>query len=523
MRLAIGHYFIGSADGVNTVIHRTVNELLQIDPDLEIVLFGKAAGQIQGFLPWDEKRLTYLDIEEMSPDYAVPGLEGKSIESQQVHDYVWHGTNIAEILRDKLQDVDVVLMENLSVGVNPAVTYAFYLWTQWEYHTHSDKRFLVRVHDFAQQRPANFSNIKKFQAHLPSDMPDWHQILYPSAPNIEYIVINTNDYYRLLDHGLEPIRLWYVPNGIDPETRRNPQPCSALRQVLQDTYHIDPEAALLFYPVRAIPRKNVEEAIFLTCMLNRLADDPQYRSRHQLDRRFHLVVSLGGASPEERRYTQCLKDFVRVRRLPVTIDIGDVVALQRQEHPDGSGRLVKYGVADMYSLARMTVTTSVLEGFGFVFMEPWLMDRGVIGRNIPSVTMDFTKSGLSLDHLYSVLLVNGCDYADLGGGDPDGGLSRRLEEIYNLDSPEYLRMVLQKNSAPLRATLKMFGSDREAGAARRLIRSNRQNVLEHYSCRMVVAQLHRIMCRREPTYLVPRHNLRHKGFMNLPGALRITA
>jgi len=207
MHLAIGHYLIGSSDGVNTVIWRTVDELLQIDPNLKITIFGKTTPEIDKFLPWHNDQLSYCNIDQISPDYHIPGLEGKNVQIQRVHDYIWHGTNVAEILQDKLFDADVVLMENLSIGVNPAVTYAFYLWTLREFQAQSKKRFLVRVHDFAQQRPANFANLKKFQAHMPSDMPDWHQILYPSTPNVEYIAINTNDYFRLLDHGIEPTKI----------------------------------------------------------------------------------------------------------------------------------------------------------------------------------------------------------------------------------------------------------------------------------------------------------------------------
>ena len=204
MHLAIGHYSIGSYDGVNTVIWRTVTELQQIDPNLRITLYGKTTPEIDRFLPWKSGKLTFRNIEEISPDYRIPGLEGKNVQIQRVHDYIWHGTNVAENMQHQFAEADIILMENLSIGVNPAITYAFYLWSLWEYQAKNNKRFYIRVHDFAQQRPANFSNIKKFQAFLPTDMPDWHQILYPSTPNVEYIAINTNDYYRLLEHGLEP-------------------------------------------------------------------------------------------------------------------------------------------------------------------------------------------------------------------------------------------------------------------------------------------------------------------------------
>jgi len=504
MHLAIGHYNIGASDGVNTVIWRTVSEFMQIDANIQITIFGKIARDINTFLPWYNSKIAYLDVPEMSPGYCIPGLEGKNIQIQRVHDYIWHGTNVAERLREEFADADVVLMENMSVGVNPSVTYAFYLWTLWEYQAKSSKRFFVRVHDFAQQRPANFANIKKFQAFLPSDMPDWHQIMYPSVPNIEYIAINTADYQRLMDHGIEPQKIWYLPNCIDNSLVPCERPCLELRKLLEEEKGIGSDEAILFYPVRTIPRKNVEEAIFLLYLLNKLADDPKYAEKNHLDKKFHLVVSLGTTGEEDKRYQERLEDFIREHNLPVTIDISDLVGLHREYDPDDPAKVVKYGVADMYSIARMTVSTSVLEGFGFVFIEPWALGQCVIGRNIPAVTMDFTKAGVSLDHLYNVLLVNGYDYADLGANEPDGGLNMRLQEIMKLDDPDYLQMIMYKNGASLRATLRLFRPERRRSSRHNLIKANQKCVLEHYSSRKIVSQLHRIMLGQEPTYHEPR-------------------
>ena len=527
MHLAIGHYSIGSNDGVNTVIWRTINELQYIDPNLRITLFGQAAPALDQFLPWKSGKLMYRNIEELSPDYRVPGLESKNVQIQRVHDYIWHGTNIAERLQQQFADADIVLMENLSIGINPAVTYAFHLWSLWEYQAKTDKRFFIRVHDFAQQRPSNFGNIKKFQAFLPTDMPDWHQILYPSTPNVEYISINTTDYYRLIDHGIEPRRIWYVPNSIDNSLVRNRRVdrrvnkqigksgrlkpvdrdnavAGQLRLELEAKKNVAPEAAILFYPVRAIPRKNVEEAIYLTQLLNNLAKLPDYQQKYDLDPSYHLIVSLNGGNEEERSYAQAIRLFVEENHLPVTIDISDIVGLHREYDPEDPQRIVKYGVVDMYDIARMAVSTSLLEGFGFVFIEPWAAEQCIIGRNIPSVTMDFVKAGLSLDHLYSALLVNGHDYADIGADEPDHGLQLRLREIKKLEDTEYLFKVFFRNNASLRATLRLFRRKNRRTPYRALVLANQKKVLENYSNQRIVGMLSRIMLSQEPAYDEPR-------------------
>jgi glycosyltransferase involved in cell wall biosynthesis len=61
------------------------------------------------------------------------------------------------------------------------------------------------------------------------------------------------------------------------------------------------------------------------------------------------------------------------------------------------------------------ITTSRREGFGMVFLEPWLFGKPVVGRNLPGVTRDFLDSGLILNHLYSSLPVDekGSDFASL--------------------------------------------------------------------------------------------------------------
>ncbi|MBN2210243.1 MAG: hypothetical protein JW709_02500, partial [Sedimentisphaerales bacterium] len=42
---------------------------------------------------------------------------------------------------------------------------------------------------------------------------------------------------------------------------------------------------------------------------------------------------------------------------------------------------------------------------GYVFHEPWLAGKPLLGRNIPEITSDFVKSGLQISHLYDRLLI----------------------------------------------------------------------------------------------------------------------
>ena len=80
--------------------------------------------------------------------------------------------------------MDVVLVENLGIGIDPTVTYSFYLYTQYCYTRGDKKRFIYSFHDFVQQRPVNFMNIKKIHHPRFGVVPNWHSVLYPAYPNI---------------------------------------------------------------------------------------------------------------------------------------------------------------------------------------------------------------------------------------------------------------------------------------------------------------------------------------------------
>ena len=43
----------------------------------------------------------------------------------------------------------------------------------------------------------------------------------------------------------------------------------------------------------------------------------------------------------------------------------------------------------MVAHAKAIVSTSVAEGFGLGFLEPWIFGKGLCGRDIPEITSDF--------------------------------------------------------------------------------------------------------------------------------------
>ena len=55
--------------------------------------------------------------------------------------------------------------------------------------------------------------------------------------------------------------------------------------------------------------------------------------------------------------------------------------------------------------SQFLITTSITEGFGFSFLEPWLANKLLWGRKLPDICIDFEKNNIRLEHLYTRLLI----------------------------------------------------------------------------------------------------------------------
>ena len=66
---------------------------------------------------------------------------------------------------------------------------------------------------------------------------------------------------------------------------------------------------------------------------------------------------------------------------------------------------LKYDFEKLVLAAKFLITTSITEGFGFSFLEPWTAKKILCGRKLPDICYDFEQNGIKLDHLYTKLLV----------------------------------------------------------------------------------------------------------------------
>lgn len=246
---------------------------------------------------------------------------------------------------------DVWHIHNHSLGRHPALTAAC---AELARRGH---RLLLQIHDFPEDgRPANFRHLREaLGAALDS-------YLYPAAPQVHYAVLNPRDRRALLAAGVPPTHLHTLPN-----------PVSAIEPAADGT--ATGPRDLVLYPTRAIRRKNVGEFLLWAAVE---PDAVPY------------ALTLAPMSPADRAPYERWKAWAAQWRLPVVFEAG----LQ----PGAT-------LAALFARAAFVATTSVAEGFGLAFMEPWLADRPLVGRALPEITAEMEAAGLCLKALYRRLDV----------------------------------------------------------------------------------------------------------------------
>ena len=173
-----------------------------------------------------------------------------------------------------------------------------------------------------------------------------------------YGVINSRDYNIFLKAGLKKEGLHKIFNTITPLKFK-------ATGALPKNY--------VLYPVRAIRRKNIGEAILLSLFFTH---------------RETLVITLPPNSPVDIKSYERWKAFVEENQLEVLFEAG-----------------LTHEFSDLVFAAKFLITTSITEGFGFSFLEPWTAEKLLWGRKLPQICQDFEKNGIRLDHLYSRLNV----------------------------------------------------------------------------------------------------------------------
>lgn len=179
---------------------------------------------------------------------------------------------------------------------------------------------------------------------------------YPA--DCHYVVINSRDRDALVAAGLSPDGVHLLFNEV------RPLPQVPTRRAVKDR-------PSLLYPVRGIRRKNVGEALLLGTLFE--AD---------------LTVTLPPRNPDDLIRYDDWRRYAARRELPVRFDQGLHDTLE-----------------DLMGEADAVISTSVNEGFGFAFLEPWTAGVPAVGRRLEHVCRDFESAGIRLPYLYAACSI----------------------------------------------------------------------------------------------------------------------
>lgn len=262
----------------------------------------------------------------------------------------------AEAIRKLGKAPDLWHVHNHHLGKNTSLTAVIASFAR------VGEKLLLHIHDFPEDgRAENYQTLRDDLGGEDA----LRSCLYPSGTHILYGVLNQRDYRVLSAAGLPKRQLRLLPNPVTAMKAIPPKrPLPGL-----------PFEFLILYPTRAIRRKNLGELLLWAA----LAPSGQGMG-------CTLAPDNPAAKPRYDRWVARAKQW----SLPVEFELGARRKVSFQE---------------LAAAADQWITTSVAEGFGLAFLEPWTFGRPVVGRNLPAVTGDFTAAGMDFSHLYDRLKV----------------------------------------------------------------------------------------------------------------------
>jgi hypothetical protein len=269
-------------------------------------------------------------------------------------------------------------VHNPTLGKNALVTSALMVAGQKGATDSAAHRFLYHIHDFAEcGRLRNLMQLRNCWGD------GGIQEFYPVGNNFGYGILNSADRHRLARAGVPEERIFLLPNAVLPVNPERSTDKKIIGLELQryargNNYRFEPGNPWWVLPIRLIRRKNVLEALLLAATSE---VSPQ------------LLITLDANSEPERPYAEAVKGLVREENFAAVVGFGHELV----------GRT--FGFDDLLLASDVVVTTSLLEGFGFAFLEGANRGKPLVGRNLNDVTRDFVATGFPASSLYSRFLV----------------------------------------------------------------------------------------------------------------------
>jgi glycosyltransferase involved in cell wall biosynthesis len=281
------------------------------------------------------------------PAHVVPGLDYDSFSGMDASDLEAGARSLAEDLETALRAAFPAGCDLLHVH-NPLLRKNARLLGALRILQDRGHALLVQEHDFAEDfRPGAYD-------------PFW-----PYPGSCDYATINSRDRDNLVAAGLDPRHVHLLPNPVSDPDDFSPR--------LDGRAEVAGGRRTALYPVRAIRRKNIGEALLLSRFLPPGAE---------------LAVTLPPTSPEDFGRYLAWKAFATEGSWQVRFEAGKDSQLP-----------------ELFEGSFAAVTTSVKEGFGYSYLDPLMRGLPVLGREIPHVVRDFAEEGVALAGLYGELRV----------------------------------------------------------------------------------------------------------------------
>ncbi|MBN1436905.1 MAG: hypothetical protein JW936_07510 [Sedimentisphaerales bacterium] len=427
-RVGLLHYHLAGG-GVHTVMMNQARAMIAgFETGVHIELISHDAEQPAGkraqaeLQQWAQEKYPEKDVRIGLVEVAGLGYDD-SPASSRIEFMEQAGTLAEEILgRISLKECSrempyILHCHNMNVGKNPRATAAVKLIAERMEAEDLPGWVLYQMHDFAEDNRARCWRALRRCTGV-SDAEFAAEIMYPSSERIIWACINTADRELLQRVGIEGDRTVVLPNAVDIGAftgaaldEMNVEQLRGLglergevgfgemlkrrigEYAERKGFLFDAGRKILLAPVKAIRRKNIYESVLLLMELNRCEDV------------YQLLVTLDARNQEDKEYSEAIEGFVRDNHLPIVFGLGHELLKPGSQREIRGGEVKMFGLVDMLHICEAVVTTSVQEGFGYAFHEPWLAGKAVLGRNIAKVTKDFCDNGMRLEHLYDCLLI----------------------------------------------------------------------------------------------------------------------
>ena len=258
-------------------------------------------------------------------------------------------------------------IHNYQLGKNPLFTAAILKTAEM----HPEQKMFLQIHDFPEC--ARYDNLEKLLAAGVRNP-------YPQTASIAYGLINGRDTGILREAGINRNSIFLLNNPVENETEGDEPTQTDAAGITREKFYshfrsefpgIREDGKILFYPVRTIRRKNALEAGLIAA----ISEVP-----------VNLVLSLPGVSDSEKEYSGVCENCFRKGLIPGIWGSGTV------KHKD----VPSYRI--MLQLCDLILSTSVQEGFGYLFINSVRLGVPLVARDLD--ILDGIRDVFHDDHSY---------------------------------------------------------------------------------------------------------------------------